>query len=176
MTKWTNSGKKVGGTIYVHIAAYFSFPDDVRESVHSACEIAKEKLDQPWNVLKLELDHDKLSLLYYPSFLEDPFPALKEVCTVDLHAKRSKKRSYRNSPNPPILHRKELLLPANDPHRSRFASLTAELKEHGMFRDSHQIGFRQQWMDRLREAGLQIKDHHVVLVSGKQGSRDRQPW
>jgi hypothetical protein len=85
----------------------------------------------------------------YENFFNNPFPTLQRSCVVDVVSGRVKQRYYDVSKNPPILHRKELLLPSDHPEVPRFAALTQQLETLGLFRDSRRIGFAQQWQKRL---------------------------
>ncbi len=119
-----------------------------------------------FNVVKFVGDPPKcVSLLAYEEFDANPFPALLESWTIDFRAERSTHRSYRSSRNPPILHRKELLLAPDDPRREVFAQLTEELECLGLFDKANIIGFRKQWEKRLAKAGVVIRDHRVVADS-----------
>jgi DNA phosphorothioation-associated putative methyltransferase len=71
-------------------------------------------------------------------------------------------RDFSSSENPPILHRKELLLPRDDRRRPKFAALSDALDGLGMFVDNHKIGFRKAWQRRLEEAGIVILDHQIA--------------
>ena len=78
-------------------------------------------------------------------------------------------RDYTRQPNPPILHRKELLLPLDDPRRDEFAHLTEVLEADGLFQDSRRIGYRRQWEALLAEKGWSITGH----VAGKESQPGR---
>lgn len=169
-------GKWVGSTCYAHIKSWEWLPADFKHRISKACEIAGLTVGDSWNVVKINLHEYRVSLLYYSDFWSDPFPPLSIVYTVDLQAKTTRQRNYDKSSNPPILHRKELLLPPDDPHRSKFAHLTAVLEKLGVYRNSFQIGFRQQWAARLYEAGIRIENYHVIELSSEPESGDFQPW
>ena len=65
---------------------------------------------EEFNVVKLRTDDPRLSFLCYPGFFDVAHPSLEEAVTIDLCSGRSLRTAYRDSLNPPILHRKELLL------------------------------------------------------------------
>jgi hypothetical protein len=68
---------------------------------------------------------------------------------------------YADSPNPPILHRKEcFLLPDHDLY-SKFARLTAQEEKHGLLDNPSTIGTRHRWETRLRNRGFEIKGHRL---------------
>lgn len=65
--------------------------------------------------------------------------------------------------NPPVLHRKELLLPAGHPERDRFERLTTALEDRGAFdHPPHLIGLRLHWERVLTSLGLRVEDHRGV--------------
>ncbi len=67
-----------------------------------------------------------------------------------------------NSLNPPILHRKELLLPVSHPHRAEFEALTQSAEDIGLFDDSSRIGYQRQWQHLVRESGYQVVGHQLI--------------
>ena len=156
------SGKQVGGALYLHVSALERASETRRRAVDRAAHLAGIA-DSAFNVVKIQgKSPTRVSLLAYEDFDQNPFPALLEGWTVDLKEKRSVRRSYRNSGNPPILHRKELLLAADDPRRDTFARLTDELERRGLFEKPHLIGFRRQWERRLADAGISVRGHFVT--------------
>lgn len=62
-----------------------------------------------------------------------------------------------NSNNPPILHRKELLLPENHPEYEKWREITRRCEAAGLFRDSRRIGRKRAWEELLKKAGLHGK-------------------
>ena len=81
---------------------------------------------------------------------------------VDLRSFGIKYREFRDSENPPILHRKELFVPIDYPDRNAFAELTTVETVEGLLTDSSDIGLQKQWNDRLRQKGLQVRGHTVL--------------
>lgn len=61
--------------------------------------------------------------LTYEDFSAE-FPSLLESLTIDLNDGRIVSRSYRTRANPPVLHRKELLLGPDDPAVEAFGLST----------------------------------------------------
>ena len=62
-------------------------------------------------LVKLSRTEPQLSYLSYPDFDTKPHPALRAAVTVYLPQLRLRYRSWADSDNPPILHRKELFVP-----------------------------------------------------------------
>ena len=67
-----------------------------------------------------------------------------------------------NGRSPPVLHRKELLLPANHPLVPAGVELTERLDRLGAFEDATRIGTREAWRARLSSLGLTIEDGELV--------------
>jgi DNA phosphorothioation-associated putative methyltransferase len=151
-----SGGKRVGGAVYLHASA---LDDETRPIVDRAVERAD---GFEWNVVKLSPGF--VSLLLYEDFDAAGFPALLASLKVDLESGKSATTDYRTRENPPILHRKETLLPADDARRPKFAALTRAAEEHGLFAAPTKIGTRRQWADLLASKGLRIQGQSLVPV------------
>lgn len=101
------------------------------------------------------------------SFDEAAFPALLESLKVAEDGRAPTRTDYRKRTNPPILHRKELLLLPDDPRQPKFRALTATAEEHGLFTNRHTIGTREAWNKRITEAGLALRGHSLVPANEK---------
>jgi hypothetical protein len=66
-------------------------------------------------------------------------------------------RDYSSSLNPPILHRKELMLPESHPDQHRLREVTKLAESIGLFDDPVRIGFRNQWNRARRVQGLRSR-------------------
>lgn len=128
-----------------------------------------------FNVVKFSEDGLTLSLLDYPRFFEDAFPAARRAWTADLQTGGIRFRSYENSLNPPILHRKELLLPEDHPQRSEFVALTQAAEVLGLFSDPTRIGFKQTWERLIAEHGYRLVGHELLpLGNNEAGVEDER--
>lgn len=154
-------GKQIAGRIYVHRLALAGLSDPLAEMavvLLAACPEAEARA----NVLKLDEAAQTVSVLNYPDFFSVAFPELREAWRIDLSDGRVSYRNYADSLNPPILHRKELLLPPDHPDRPRFAALTTQAESLGLFVESRSIGFREAWAARIAAAGYRIDDHELL--------------
>lgn len=104
--------------LYLHVSALHLLPAEWRGSMEMAARIACAVPEQQFNVIKLHRSGDEISLLDYVDFFDDAFPALGRSWKVSLSRGTSVFRTYEESRNPPILHRKELLLVPDDLRRS----------------------------------------------------------
>jgi hypothetical protein len=133
-------GKRIGRRVYLHIETVPALDEEQRAIWERAIEQASSALGvqsgEQFNVVRLDFapqydggavadvesaEREKadilaavseVGLLHYPEFFADPFPALAESWRYVPANGTTGHRSYRDSLNPPILHRKELLLTA----------------------------------------------------------------
>lgn len=160
-------GKTIGGYMYAHKSA---LPLISKEQKHllKQCEFLIPNF-KFWNVVKFNLkDNNKLSFLRYESFEELEFPTLIESCQVDLMLKTAKIRNH-SATNPPVLHRKELLMHPDHPELEKFQSLTTELQRLGAFKNIVKLGTKLRWQDELDRLNIVIKDH-VTNKTGEQNN------
>ena len=127
-----------------------------------ACQIVGIRPTADFNVVKISRGGTPVSLLSYADFFEDAFPKLEKVYTVSIAAKSFHERAYRAERNPPILHKKELLLTTNNPSRPMFEKLTQVLEERGIRPNKSGLGFRRQWDEYLANMGVEILGHKMV--------------
>ena len=145
-------GKRIGGYLYIHQSAKSAL------SNYDAAAVSQAALYLPknfkWSVLKIEQrDRQQVSFLDYEDFNLSAFPALFCSCSVDLKTGHAGIRKY-SQQNPPILHRKELLLSFRDPRRAVFAAETKLIEELGLFKEMYRMGRRKQWTNALAQGGL----------------------
>jgi DNA phosphorothioation-associated putative methyltransferase len=157
-------GKKVLNNVYWHCSITALQPIEVQQQIAEAEILANLQADRDYNIVKYDANSPLLSLLWYPQFFNDAFPALAISYRIDLTSKRVEKRSYQNSINPPILHRKELFLSPNDPRIPHFQELTSTAEQLGLFDDTIHIGFKQAWENLIAEKGFQLQDHQFVPI------------
>jgi len=155
-------GKKVLSHVYWHSSLTAAQDDQVQQHVAEAESLDNLQAGTDYNIVKYDVNGQALSLLWYPGFFNDPFPALELSYRIDLKSKRIEKRSYQASLNPPILHRKELFLNHDDPHLSQFRELTATAEQLGLFAYPVRIGFKQAWESLIAEKGFQLVGHQFV--------------
>lgn len=163
-------GKIVGEKRYLHVDTLpaartdASGMDPLIAAVAKAEELAGVRRGEHFNLVRCDAGGGTLALLYYPKFYDEPFPSLAASWRVDLAAGTVGFRTYADSLNPPILHRKELLLVADDTRRDAWAALTAACEEVGLFDEPRRIGYRRQWDQLVHERGYVIVDHALVPI------------
>lgn len=154
----TGRGKHVVQFSYYHVDLIAQV-QDVAQSIAAI----RQQLDEPrfdFNVVKLS--KSRLSFLRYEDF-SVPFPALLTSRSCDVVRGTCRLTDYSHRRNPPILHRKELLLPTNHPLVPRAIQLTKHLESLGAFKSPSTIGTRNGWLARLESLGLTLHVGEVVL-------------
>lgn len=156
----TGRGKHVGRFSYYHIrltsrlSGVQAFLEATRNRLHQA------PLD--FNVVKLDR-HFRISFLLYEDFTA-PFPALLKALSCNVAQGTTRLSDYSQSANPPILHRKELLLPADDPLVPEAMQLTQRLEKLGAFTNAQRIGTRNGWNATLNALGLTLNDDKLATI------------
>ena len=135
-------GKQLPDAVYVHTSALDTVPLEL--AAHIARAVTALELDQKeWNIVKFFKRDHKVALLNYPRFFDDTYPALEHAYTVDLEKGTFRESDYRNSDNPPILHRKETFLKPHHPSVPLFRKITEEGERIGLYQNPRLIGFRK---------------------------------
>lgn len=158
-----NVGKLVGENLYVHRLCLDSLDAILRGLIDQAYALAPDSIEAA-NVIKIDVKNRTLSFLNYPGFFEEAFPSLAESWRIRLDTQRLTYRSYSESLNPPILHRKELLIPLNHPQREAFLELTRQAEQLGLFGENHLIGFKRPWEQKIRAAGYVLDGHRLQPI------------
>ena len=141
-------GKLTPAALYVHRTSLPSLSTHLR--VYEGCARVLIGDVPDATVVKMSRREPKISYLSYPTFDTDPHPPLHEGYTVSLSSLTASYRSYADSPNPPILHRKETMVGSSYPHREKFARLSAQEERWGLLEDATGIGTREALERRLR--------------------------
>lgn len=143
MSSLDDIGKSVGGHWYFHAD---HVPSWAMKKVLSSIGHLGTK---PFNVVKIT--KDGVSFLFYRQFMTADFPELVRSYTV--RGRKVIERNY-NEDNPPIMHRKELLLPKGHCSRARAVRLTKRCEDAGLFANTKIIGRKQVWVKMLNKAGI----------------------
>lgn len=147
-------GKVVGSEHYFHVSTLDQLDDRVLLSRITAALNQVQSCGSKPNVIKFNERTNSLSLLAYPDFDTDPFPALASSWVFSgSETSVPSQRNYQSSLNPPILHRKELLVPSEYPDRQNWLAITSEAEALGLFDDTATIGFRLNWENLILSKG-----------------------
>ncbi len=125
-------GKQLPDAIYLHKDAFSALPNVLNQFIPAVAK-AVSLDDESWNLVKLFKKEFRLSLLHYPDFYTDSYPALRQSLNVDLSKLSHKITSYEGADNPPILHRKETMILPDSEYYEHFSSLTQEGENAGLY-------------------------------------------
>ena len=162
-------GKRVLDDLYVHIDYLYRVLEvsPYQELVQAALAAMKEEELKLCNVAKINLHQKRLSFLHYLNFDQDPFPTLNCSWVFDSATKEFSIRSYATSLNPPILHRKELLVGNDHPLREQWQRITDSAEALGLFSSGRPIGFRLNWLRLIADKGLRIVEDQILPLGNE---------
>lgn len=171
LVKHLNVGKKLPDAIYIHASCLEQIPvklSGLINAVGKALKIPENK----WNIVKLSRNTFSLSLLHYPTFFEDSYPALHQSVTVDLAKLSHKITDYSNYDNPPILHRKETMIPKDHAYYEEFCLITSEGEQAGLYDNPRTIGFKASWLRLIAKHGYELMDGRLFRSSALHSAED----
>lgn len=156
------AGKRVADSLYVHVDSMADLLAAAQVQEVSALLARTQPPDhcRP-NVVKVHTRENRFSLLSYPDFDNEPFPQLAASWT-EATDRSLKFRSYADSLNAPILHRKELLVEKGWPRREEWVETTLLAESLGLFDEAHTIGFKANWQRLLRAKGYEVVEGRLV--------------
>lgn len=161
-------GKRIGEARYFHVSAA---PEALATLLRDVAAMAGCATDA-FSIVKLSLGRPRISLLQYPRFFDEGFPTLAGSWTVNLGTGEVDHRSFDADTNPPVLHRKELMLADDHPRRAEFEALTRAAEGHGLFADPAIIGHLAQWEEELRARGVRVEGHKLVADEAEPSAGD----
>jgi len=156
-------GKKLPDALYIELQFFRTAAPSVLSDFYQNI-LETIELDAPHNVIKLFTSQFKLSLLQYKSFWDTPHPKLEISTHIDLSTGKVRQFNYRNSSNPPILHRKENLIDPEHPEIDKYLALTQAEEQAGLYANPRTIGFKKNWEILLHSKGLSFKNHELIGV------------
>jgi DNA phosphorothioation-associated putative methyltransferase len=154
-------GKLMPTALYVHVGGVSRLAPVLR--VYEGCARVLTGEIAGATVIKLRRDEPKISYLGYPEFDTLAHPVLEFSVRVDLRSFDIKNRQFKDSGNPPVLHRKELFVPGDYPGRDVFEELTKAEISLGLRDESQDIGLQKQWDEALHRKGVRISGHTLLL-------------
>jgi DNA phosphorothioation-associated putative methyltransferase len=153
-------GKILPDAVYVHVNYVDLLPPLVR--IYEGAGRALLGTVEEATIVKLSRVERRISYLSYPTFEKEAHPPLATSLRADLRSLRVKRRDFRDSENPPILHRKETFVPNDHPTRAKFERLTRQEERAGLFESPATIGTREAWARATAEKGLVVRGHRLV--------------
>lgn len=167
-------GKKLPDAIYLHKAGFCEISPELARFIIAVANALKID-ENEWHIVKLSKNEFKLSLLCYPTFFNESYPALTQSVTVDLTKLSHRVTQYQASDNPPILHRKETMIPSSHEAYEMFKAVTQEGENAGLYDNSRMIGFKQSWENIIATHGYELVDGRLFRASAlayDQGTGD----
>lgn len=155
-------GKVTPSALYVHSSALEGLSPLLR--TYEGCARSYLGMIEGANIIKLHRRKPKVSYLSYPDFDKKPHPKLIFSMSVNLQTFRIKTYHYEKSENPPILHRKELFVPADHDLYAKFARLTRSEERAGLFDHTSKIGRVKEWDELLTEKGFYLRGHRILKI------------
>ncbi|SHK65367.1 DNA phosphorothioation-associated putative methyltransferase [Marinobacter antarcticus] len=170
-------GKNIVANQYIHLSLLNQLSESDQLVVKQATLLAGVQEEEQFNVIKLSDNREIVTLLDYPDFFTEGFPILARYWTVNLATETYRHRTYEDSQNPPVLHRKELLISSKQEQYEQFCKLTVDAETIGLFDDPNRIGFLRAWESLLKLKGFSVVGHDLVPVGNleKFGSNDEEP-
>ncbi len=165
--------KVVGGSTYIHVDNLPAFDNEIVTAVCTAEKLADVRRCDQFNVVRFNGRRQSVSLLNYPQFIEEPFPALVESWLISLASETASYRSYSSSQNPPIFHRKELLLGPHHPRYEEFDNLTSNAEALGLFDKPKGIGYQVQWNKLIKDSGFRVEGHSLLPIGNLESKDDK---
>lgn len=158
-------GKQLPDAVYFHRDAMVAIPGPLQKFIPAVANAVKLP-DEQWNLIKLFKNEFRLSLLSYPEFYSDSYPALAQSLNVDLSKLSHKVTCYHSSDNPPILHRKETMVLPSSEYYEHFVALTKEGESAGLYDNTRTIGFRRSWLNLIQKKGFCLIEGRLLKADG----------
>ena len=166
-------GKKLPDSIYFHKETFSDVPEVLSKFIKIVAKALKID-DDNWNLIKVFRNDFRLSLLNYPLFFEDSYPALEQSVNVDLAKLSHRVTSYSKQENPPILHRKETMISKSHELYDHFCMLTQEGEAAGLYENNRMIGFRSSWERLIAKHGYELVDGRLFRSSAVNNNVDNE--
>ena len=157
-------GKMTPTAIYIHRRATEHMP--VLLKLYEHCGAVAVGRPTDWDLVKLAHEGRSVSWLGYPEFDKDPHPCLAWSYNVDMRTLEASYRSYIDSDNRPLLHRKHEFLTPDDPQTSKYRRLTEQEIRAGLYAQPHLIGNERGWKAALDASGVRLHGHRLLRNQG----------
>lgn len=164
----SRAGKLTPTALYVHRRAVEQIPTVLRLYEHCAAIAAGRP--PTWNLVKLQHEGRGVGWFDYPDFDIDPHPRLASSCTVDLATFTTSFRSYTDTEDRPLLHRKHEFLLPEDSDAPKYRRLSQVEARAGLYQNPALIGTEQGWEAELRRCGRELRGHRLVRSTDGAGS------
>ncbi|MFB2898745.1 DNA phosphorothioation-associated putative methyltransferase [Aerosakkonemataceae cyanobacterium BLCC-F50] len=152
-------GSKRANALYVHVSA---LPElDYRLRIYEGCASRTIGRMDGATLIKFHTKQPKISYLFYPHFDTEPHPALHTSMHIDLRDLHVSYRDYSEANDPPLWHRKETVLTPDYPGYEKFAKLSQQEENWGLFDDFNTIRTLKGWQRCLEEHCAEIRNYRL---------------
>jgi len=177
-------GHKRPNAFYIHVSALSQL--DYRLRIYEGCASRTIGRMDGATLIKFHTNKPKISYLFYPYFDTEPHPVLYTSMHIDLRDLHVTYRDYEDSADPPVLHRKETVVTPNYPGYDKFAKLSQQEQNWGLFDDWNAIKTLKGWQRCLEENCAEIRNYRlywrkdadpyrVKLVRSARNARKNRP-
>ena len=156
-------GKIMPEALFVHSSALPRLEGILR--VVEGCARSLVGVIEGANVVKMSRRKPVVSYLSYPDFDKVAHPLLEFSVSVHLRELRARWHDFGNRENPPVLHRKELMVGTDYPGYEKFERLS-RLEERAGLLSRSDIGTVLGWQSALSQAGWRIRGHELRRSEG----------
>ncbi|MDW8413811.1 MAG: DNA phosphorothioation-associated putative methyltransferase [Acidobacteriota bacterium] len=158
-------GKLLPDALYIHISALSHLHTALQTLERQARRYIQNPEIEKATVIKFHLNQAKISYLFYPEFDVNAHPTLERSIQVNWATGQVVYKDYSSSHNPPVLHRKEMLVTPEYPFYEIFAQLSRQEEEAGLLNETHLIGTLNNWKLKLQNLGIKIEGHRLICRS-----------
>ncbi|MCL1463141.1 DNA phosphorothioation-associated putative methyltransferase [Argonema galeatum] len=152
-------GHKRPNALYIHVSALSQL--DYRLRIYEGCASKTIGRMDGATLIKFHTNKPKISYLFYPYFDTEPHPVLYTSMHIDLRDLHVTYRDYEDFKDPPVWHRKETVVTPNYPGYDKFAKLSQQEENRGLFDDWNAIKTIKGWQRCLEEHCAEIRNYHL---------------
>ncbi|MFB2923877.1 DNA phosphorothioation-associated putative methyltransferase [Aerosakkonema funiforme] len=152
-------GHKRPNALFIHVSALSEL--DYRLRIYEGCASRTIGRMDEVTLIKFHTKQPKISYLFYPDFDTEPHPKLHTSMHIDLRDLHVSYRDYSDSQDPPVWHRKETVLTPNYPGYEKFAKLSEQEENRGLFDDINAIKTLKGWERCLEEHCAEIRNYRL---------------
>jgi DNA phosphorothioation-associated putative methyltransferase len=153
-------GKKLPNSLWVHVSAIEALDPLLR--LYEGCASRTIGRPEEATVVKFHFRKPKITYQFYPDFDTAPHPAVYTSMQIDLRDLHVHYRDYDPNENPPLLHQKDLLVKSDYPLYEKFAKLSRQEEDWGLFDNWKAISDRRGWLKCLEEHCAELRGHRLV--------------